>query len=249
MSVAKPPGYSIDLSAPEGKRPLEGKDSLDVTDDLDRAASLSYTSHMPLNKNNPAQSTTSLPPQHSASINDLSQPQVDREGLPSQVYYDSHPQSQHTPSTRNSSWDMLGGARKIGQAYEQFDSRNASEQHLAFADGDLPNSKVSSSGSSDTHGCNSGLTTHQFFRFYQFLLNASIVTRWTLFIIPVLAIIWIPGILSLTASPTGKVRFLLPYAHQGPKASVFLQIWGVRLIWWSIWLSVAWGGTIIRVIS
>jgi len=201
-----------------------------VTDDLDRAAALSYTSHMPLNKNNPAQSTTSLPAQHSASINDLSQPQDDREGLPPQVYYDSHPQSKHTPSTRNSSWDMLGGARKIGQAYEQFDSRNASEQHLAFAEGDLPNSKVSFFGSCDTHGCSSGLITHQFFRFYQFLLNASIVTRWTLFIIPVLAIIWIPGILGLTASPTGK-------------------IWGVRLIWWSIWLSVAWGGTIIRVIS
>ena len=144
MSVANRPGYhSIDLSAPEGKRPLEGKGSLDVTDDLDRAASLSYTSHMPLNKNNPVQSTTSLPAQHSASIDNLSQPQVDREGLPPQVYYDSHPQSQHTPSTRNSSWDMLGGARKIGQAYEQFDPRNASEQHLAFADGDLPNSKVS----------------------------------------------------------------------------------------------------------
>jgi hypothetical protein len=25
---------------------------------------------------------------------------------------------------------------------------------------------------------------------------------------------------------------------------LFLQIWGVRLIWWSIWLSVAWGGMI-----
>src|SRR5260221_11846255 len=29
----------------------------------------------------------------------------------------------------------------------------------------------------------------------------------------------------------------------------FLQVWGLRLIWWSIWLSVVWGGTIIRVIS
>lgn len=155
MSVTNRPGYhSIDLSsAQEGKRPLEGKESLDVTDDLDRAASLSYTSHMPLNKNNPAQSTTSLPAQHNASVDNLSQSQVDREGLPPQVYYDSHPQSQHTPSTRNSSWDMLGGARKIGQAYEQFDSRNASEQHLAFADGDLPNSKVRFFGSSDTHDC------------------------------------------------------------------------------------------------
>src|SRR5260221_13948237 len=120
---------------------MEGKDSLDVNDDLDRAASLSYPSHMPLNKNNPAKSPASFPAQHSASIHNLSQPQVAGEGLPPQVYYDSQSQGQHTPSTRNSSWDMLG-ARKIGQAYEQFDPRNASEQHLAFADGDLPNSKV-----------------------------------------------------------------------------------------------------------
>jgi len=139
MSAPQRPGYhSIDLSAPEGKNPLEGKDSLEVTDDLDRGASLSYTSHMPLNKNHPAQSATSIPPQH-----DISQSPADGEGLPPQVYHDSHPQSQqHTPSTRNSSWDLLGGARKLGEAYEHFDSRNASEQHLAFADGDLPDSKV-----------------------------------------------------------------------------------------------------------
>ncbi|KAI0000574.1 Mechanosensitive ion channel-domain-containing protein [Russula vinacea] len=131
--------------------------------------------------------------------------QVDREGDPPQVFVESHSQSQQHPShnPRSSSWDLLGGARKFGQAYEQFDPRNASEQHLVFADGDLPNSK--------------------FVRFYQFLLSASIVTRWTLFIIPVLAIIWIPGILGLTVSRRG-------------------EIWGVRLIWWSIWFSVVWGG-------
>jgi hypothetical protein len=137
--------HSLDMSAPEGKRSLDKKESLDVTDDFDRATSLSHTSRMPLNKN-PAQSTTSLPPQHGVFINDNpSQSQVGQEGLPSQAYFESHSQGQptHTPSTRNSSWDLLGGARKVGQAYEQFDSRNASEQHLAFADGDLPNSKVS----------------------------------------------------------------------------------------------------------
>jgi hypothetical protein len=57
----------------------------------------------------------------------------------------------------------------------------------------------------------------QFVRFYQFLLSASIVTRWTLFIIPVLAILWIPGIVGLTASPRGEVRFLL---HSG-----FVVMW------------------------
>jgi hypothetical protein len=55
---------------------------------------------------------------------------------------------------------------------------------------------------------------YQFVRFYQFLLSASIVTRWTLFIVPVLAIIWIPGILGLTVSRRGEVR-LLSYGLQG----------------------------------
>ncbi|KAH9963910.1 Mechanosensitive ion channel-domain-containing protein [Russula dissimulans] len=187
-----------------------------MTDDFDRATSLSYTSHSrtPLNSNNPhpAQSTTSIapPPLPAAPIYTSSQTQA-VQGLPPQAYHEHH---EHQPKTqnreqrpdhsvRNSSWDLLGGARKFGQAYEQFDPRNASEQHLVFADGDLPNAKASF--------------------FFFFLLNASIVTRWTLFILPVLAILWIPGIIGLTASPRG-------------------QIWGVRLIWWSIWLSVAWGG-------
>ena len=70
------------------------------------------------------------------------------------------------------------------------------------------------------------------------------MTRWTLFIIPVLGILWIPGIIGLTASPRGEVRF--PF-HSGLMViwinlSLFMQIWGVRLIWWSIWLSVVWGG-------
>jgi hypothetical protein len=68
----------------------------------------------------------------------------------------------------------------------------------------------------------------QFVRFYQFLLNASIVTRWTLFIIPILLIVWIPGILSFTASPSGKVRRLLPYALQGPRTNVFFTDMGSR---------------------
>jgi len=141
MSLAKRPGYhSIDLPAPDSKRYQEDKDSIDVTEDLDRATSMSHSSRIRLNKN-PAQSTASIPPQYALPIDDPSQPQVDREGLPSQVYSDEHPQ--HSNSARNSSWDLLGGARNIGHAYEQFDSRNASQQHLAFANGDLPNSKVS----------------------------------------------------------------------------------------------------------
>ena len=63
----------------------------------------------------------------------------------------------------------------------------------------------------------------QFVKFYNYLLNVSIITRWTLYIIPFLALLWIPGILSFTAYPHAT-------------------IWGVRLLWWSIWLTVVWVG-------
>ncbi|KAG6917310.1 hypothetical protein DXG01_002968 [Tephrocybe rancida] len=105
--------------------------------------------------------------------------------------------------SRNSSWDLLAGIKRLEHSYEEFDMRNASQAHLVYADGDIPKSKL--------------------VRFYNYLLNVSIVTRWILLIVPVLALLWIPGILSLTAYP---------------KAT----IWGVRLLWWSVWLSVAWGG-------
>jgi len=97
----------------------------------------------------------------------------------------------------------LGGYRKFESSYEAFDSRNASEAHLAFADGDVPKNAVS--------------------KFYNYLLNVSIVTRWFLFIVPILAVLWIPAILQLTTYPNAEV-------------------WGVNLLWWSIWLSVIWVG-------
>jgi hypothetical protein len=128
----------------QAKRSQDVKSSFDVTDDLEHVTTLSYTSRIPLNDRNPAQhSTTSLHhPQHG---DDPSQTQVDREEEDrQQVYFDSHSENhQHKQHPRSSSWDLLGGARKFNEAYEHFDSRNASEQHLVFADGDLPNSKVS----------------------------------------------------------------------------------------------------------
>ncbi|KAI0769601.1 Mechanosensitive ion channel-domain-containing protein [Trametes elegans] len=111
--------------------------------------------------------------------------------------------SRPRPVSRNGSWDLLAGMRKFETGYEQFDSANASESHLAFADGDVPKNKLS--------------------RLYNYLLNVSIVTRWFLFIVPVLGLLWIPGILGLTKYPDST-------------------IWGVKLVWWSIWLSVMWLG-------
>ncbi|KAK7057174.1 serine/threonine protein kinase [Favolaschia claudopus] len=106
------------------------------------------------------------------------------------------------------SWDMFSGiGRKFEDSYEQFDpSRDASQPHLVFAEGDIPNNKAT--------------------KLYNYLLNVSIVTRWILFIVPVMAVIWIPGIIVLVG--TGKLREA--------------QVWGIGLLWWSIWLSVCWGG-------
>ncbi|KAF8658295.1 hypothetical protein AX16_002066 [Volvariella volvacea WC 439] len=101
---------------------------------------------------------------------------------------------------KSDSWDFLGGLK---EGYEGFDSRNATEKHLVFADGDMPNNRFS--------------------KLYHYLLNVSIITRWFLFIVPVLALLWIPGIVGLTTFPEAK-------------------IWGVNLLWWSIWLTVVWGG-------
>ncbi|KAF8629659.1 hypothetical protein AX17_005598 [Amanita inopinata Kibby_2008] len=110
---------------------------------------------------------------------------------------------QKTHNNHSSSWDLLSGFKKFEHDYEEFDTRNAKESHLIYADGDVPKNALS--------------------RFYNYLLNVSIVTRWTLFIVPVLGILWIPGILGITTFPNATV-------------------WGVKLIWWSIWLSVIWGG-------
>jgi hypothetical protein len=135
MSAANHPEYgSIQSSSSDEKH------FSDRHDDLDRVASLSYSSHKPLSRNMEI-------PQHAVSVDHPAQAQatlsLERDGLPSQTYSDSHPQTHHDNSHRHSTWNVLGGARKIGEAYERFDPRNASEQHLAFADGDLPNSKVS----------------------------------------------------------------------------------------------------------
>lgn len=40
---------------------------------------------------------------------------------------------------------------------------------------------------------------------YSYLVSASIVTRWILFVLPILGIVWIPGILSLTTFPHAAV--------------------------------------------
>jgi hypothetical protein len=87
-------------------------------------------------------------------------------------------------------------------SYEEFDARNGSTAHFAYADGDIPNNKVCAYVYSVSY-----LTRiyFKFARFYHYLLNVSIVTRWIIFIVPVLGLLWIPGILSLTTYPNANV--------------------------------------------
>ncbi|KAG6880320.1 hypothetical protein C0992_011069 [Termitomyces sp. T32_za158] len=44
--------------------------------------------------------------------------------------------------SRNSSWDLLAGIKKLEHSYEEFDTRNSSQAHLVYADGDIPKSKI-----------------------------------------------------------------------------------------------------------
>jgi hypothetical protein len=47
------------------------------------------------------------------------------------------------PIGGSSSCDILAGIKKFEQDYEQYDAKNASSAAFAYADGDLPNDKVS----------------------------------------------------------------------------------------------------------
>ncbi len=75
-------------------------------------------------------------------------------------------------------------------------------------------------------------------RFYYWALNRGIVVRWILYIVPVLALLWIPGIVGLTAAKNATVwhvRLVRFRLYPRDKAND-------GQLWWSIWLSVLWGG-------
>lgn len=98
--------------------------------------------------------------------------------------------------------DAEQGYTELGNSRAGYNA-NQSDAMLRLPDGEIPKTKVG--------------------KLYGWMINASIVTRWILFIVPILGIVWIPGILSLTKFPNAN-------------------IWSVRLIWWSIWLTVLWAG-------
>jgi len=113
------------------------------------------------------------------------------------------PSPNRPTSSRSSSWDLLSGIKKFEHSYEGFDTRNATEAHLVYADGDLPKNKACLALVEI-----SLLLTCVFkvSKFYNYLLNVSIVTRWILFIFPILGALWIPGIIGVTRFPKVTVR-------------------------------------------
>ena len=183
MPLGRSHGYDpVEIQHPDLDRPptigqSSRRTSYDTTQEVDYDAK-SYTSTTPLGD------PPSYPPFPKASKHAHVQGQATHhqhiEGLP----YNSGSQSR-PHNSRDSSWDLLAGIHKFEHEYEEFDTRKVSQPHLQFAEGDLPQNR--------------------FVRFYHYLLSVSIVTRWTLFIVPVLAILWIPGILSLTQFPNANV--------------------------------------------
>ena len=104
------------------------------------------------------------------------------------------------------SWDVRSGWKKMENDYEKFDTRHAKEAYLVYADGDVPKDKASRvSFLPILKLIERSLSLSQITKFYHYLLNVSIITRWFLFIVPLLAILWIPGILAVTLFPNAKV--------------------------------------------
>lgn len=65
--------------------------------------------------------------------------------------------------------------------------------------------------------------TNWFSRMVFAIYNSHYIVRWTIYILPVLAILWIPAIVQWSSKHGAT-------------------IWTVELVWWSIWLTVVWTG-------
>lgn len=107
-----------------------------------------------------------------------------------------------SPGGGNSPYGRLGG----GADESGFNSAASSNPNLQFAEGDFIRP-----------------SKNWFSRAFFAVYNSSFIVRWIIYIVPILAILWIPGIIGFTAAPNGA-------------------IWSVPLLWWSIWLTVVWCG-------
>lgn len=91
-------------------------------------------------------STGGLTPVHEARVQfspAVSDVEANKEGRSYSEMPTPDPSGGRGHMGKNPSWDLLAGYRKFEHGYEEFDTRNASEKHLVFADGDIPNTPVS----------------------------------------------------------------------------------------------------------
>ncbi|KAI5478657.1 hypothetical protein MNV49_004684 [Pseudohyphozyma bogoriensis] len=111
------------------------------------------------------------------------------------------------PGGGRSPYGVLGGPNGGQGNGSGQNSANTSNPNLLFAEGDMP----------------INANTNAFTRMVSRLFEASFLVRWIIYIIPFLILLWIPGILGVTAYPNAT-------------------IWGCPLVWWSAWFSVVWCG-------
>ncbi|BGP26947.1 mechanosensitiveion channel MscS domain containing protein [Rhodotorula toruloides] len=111
------------------------------------------------------------------------------------------------PAGGNSPYGRLGDSEPgTGtQTPKEGWSAASSNPHVQFADGDFIR------------------PTNWFSKMVFAIYNSHYIVRWTIYILPVLAILWIPAIVQWSSKHGGTV-------------------WTVELIWWSIWLTVVWTG-------
>lgn len=104
-------------------------------------------------------------------------------------------------SRESSNW---ASKRPKGQSpYGQLPAASNSDPNLLFAEGDFGKSQAS--------------------RGFLNLIASNIIVRWACFIIPITALLWLPGILGVTSFPDATV-------------------WDVKLLNWSIWLTILYAG-------
>lgn len=100
-----------------------------------------------------------------------------------------------------------GGAGGDTESRRGVISPSSSNLNLLYAEGDFLDPESSNA----------------FTRFIFKVYDSAFIVRWIVYIIPLLVLIWIPGILGVTVAKNANV-------------------WGVKLFFWSVWLTVVWCG-------
>ncbi|BGP19258.1 hypothetical protein JCM10213_008223 [Rhodosporidiobolus nylandii] len=107
-------------------------------------------------------------------------------------------------------WSGAGGTNspygRLGGDENGWSSAASSNPNLQFAEGDFLPPR-----------------SNWFSRMVFAIFNSHYIVRWIIYIVPVLALLWIPAIVQWTAVPDATV-------------------WTVPLFYWSIWLTVVWCG-------